>query len=102
MNNSNVCFSRQGKKFSVRTTALKGKWKSDVFQNNNPITLELGCGKGEYTIALAEKYPQRVRGIDIKRARLWKGAKYVENNKLSNVIFIRTSIDFIEWIFFKR
>lgn len=81
---------------------LKGKWKSDVFQNNNPITLELGCGKGEYTIALAEKYPQRnFIGIDIKGARLWKGAKYVENNKLSNVIFIRTSIDFIEWIFSK-
>ncbi|MCI1719897.1 MAG: tRNA (guanosine(46)-N7)-methyltransferase TrmB [Bacteroidales bacterium] len=81
---------------------FKGKWNSDVFKNNNPITLELGCGKGEYTIALAEKYPQRnFIGIDIKGARLWKGAKYVENNKLSNVIFIRTSIDFIEWIFAK-
>lgn len=81
---------------------LKGKWKSDVFKNNNPITLELGCGKGEYTIALAEKYPQRnFIGIDIKGARLWKGAKHVETNKLPNVIFIRTSIDFIEWIFAK-
>src|SRR5574344_1200462 len=79
---------------------LKGKWKSDVFHNSNPLTLELGCGKGEYTIALAEKYPDRnFIGIDIKGARLWKGAKYVESKGLENVVFIRTSIDFIEGLF---
>lgn len=79
---------------------LKGNWKSSIFHNNNPLTLELGCGKGEYTIALAEKYPDRnFIGIDIKGARLWKGAKYVESNGLKNVVFIRTSIDFIEGLF---
>lgn len=81
---------------------LKGKWRSEIFKNNNPITLELGCGKGEYTIALAEKYTNRnFIGIDIKGARLWKGAKYAETNNMANVCFIRTSIDFIEWLFAK-
>src|SRR5574344_1755765 len=78
---------------------FKGKWNSDVFKNNNPITLELGCGQGEYTIALAEKYPQRnFIGIDIKGARLWKGGKHVETNKLPDVIFIRTRVESIGWI----
>lgn len=85
-----------------RDYKFRGRWNSDVFKNDNPITLELGCGKGEYTIALAEKYPQRnFIGIDIKGARLWKGAKYVEDNMLHNVVFIRANIDFIEWIFAK-
>ncbi len=82
---------------------LKGKWKQDVFGNNNPITLELGCGKGEYTVAMAKLYPQRnFIGIDIKGARLWKGAKTVEESALQNVRFIRTNIDFIEWLFGKE
>ncbi|MGM9774427.1 MAG: tRNA (guanosine(46)-N7)-methyltransferase TrmB [Candidatus Egerieousia sp.] len=81
---------------------LKGKWNSDFFKNNNPITLELGCGKGEYTIALAELHPERnFIGIDIKGARLWKGAKYAETKGLNNVAFVRTNIDFIEWLFGK-
>lgn len=82
---------------------LKGKWHSVVFGNDNPITLELGCGKGEYTTALAEKYPDRnFIGVDIKGARLWTGAKYTEDHGLKNVRFLRTSIDFIEWIFAPR
>ena len=81
---------------------LKGKWKEEVFHNSNPITLELGCGKGEYTVNLAKMFPERnFIGIDIKGARLWKGAKEVEESGLQNVRFIRTNIDFIEWIFDK-
>lgn len=79
---------------------FKNHWHSEVFCNNNPIVLELGCGKGEYTIALAERNPDKnYIGIDIKGARLWKGAKYATVNGLKNVRFIRTKIDFIEWIF---
>ena len=79
---------------------FKNRWKEEVFGNNNPIVLELGCGKGEYKIALAERNPQKnFIGIDIKGARLWKGAKYAQTNGLQNVRFIRTKIDFIEWIF---
>ncbi len=79
---------------------LKGKWGQEVFGNNNPIILELGCGKGEYTIALAEKFPDKnFIGIDIKGARLWKGAKYATQNNLGNVAFIRTRIEFITSLF---
>lgn len=79
---------------------LKGKWNSDFFKNDYPIVLELGCGKGEYTIALAEKYPNKnYIGIDIKGARLWKGAKYATQQQLSNVGFIRTRIEFITSLF---
>lgn len=79
---------------------LKGNWGRDMFHNDNPIVLELGCGKGEYTIALAEKYQDRnFIGIDIKGARLWKGAKYATKNCLPNVAFLRTRIEFICSIF---
>lgn len=79
---------------------LKGKWGKEVFKNDNPIILELGCGKGEYTIALSEKFPDKnFIGIDIKGARLWKGAKYAEQNNLKNVLFIRTRIEFINSLF---
>ena len=80
--------------------ALKGKWNSDYFNNENPIVLELACGKGEYTIGLAKNYPNKnFIGIDIKGARLWAGAKYATENKMSNVGFIRTRIDFITCLF---
>lgn len=73
---------------------LKGKWKKVFFKNDNPITLELGCGKGEYTLGLAKKYSNRnFVGIDLKGARMWKGAKVVEEEGLKNVAFIRTKID---------
>jgi tRNA (guanine-N7-)-methyltransferase len=79
---------------------LKGKWKSDYFHNENPLTLELGCGKGEYTVNLARLYPQRnFIGMDIKGARLWKGCKMVEEDGLVNVAFIRSKIEFIERFF---
>ena len=79
---------------------LKGRWGAEMFGNSNPIVLELGCGKGEYTVSLAEKYPDKnFIGIDIKGARLWKGAKYATENGLANVAFIRTRIEFIESLF---
>ncbi len=79
---------------------LKGHWNSDVFHNDRPIVLELGCGKGEYTIALAQRNPDvNYIGVDIKGARLWKGAKFATENALPNVAFLRTRIDFIKAIF---
>jgi len=73
---------------------LKGKWNSDFFKNDYPITLELGCGKGEYTVGMAKKYPKRnFIGIDLKGARIWHGASIVQNEGLTNVAFIRTKID---------
>ena len=84
----------------VQVPPLKGRWHREVFGNDNPIILELGCGKGEYTIALAEKYPNsNFIGMDIKGARLWKGAKYANDNQLPNVAFLRTRIEFIESLF---
>ena len=79
---------------------IKGNWGRDMFHNQNPIVLELGCGKGEYTISLAERFPERnFIGIDIKGARLWKGAKYATENAMPNVAFLRTRIEFIESLF---
>jgi tRNA (guanine-N7-)-methyltransferase len=75
---------------------LSSRWCKDFFCNENPIVLELGCGKGEYTVGLAEKYPNKnFIGIDFKGARLWRGAKTVQENKLKNVAFIRTQVDHI-------
>ena len=83
-----------------RDHRLKGHWKKEMFHNDHPIVLELGCGKGEYTIALAERYPEKnYIGIDIKGARLWKGAKYATQHALPNVAFIRTRVEFIESLF---
>ncbi|MDB3913459.1 tRNA (guanosine(46)-N7)-methyltransferase TrmB [Flavobacteriaceae bacterium] len=80
---------------------FQGKWHS-FFKNNNPISVELGCGKGEYTIALAEKNPDKnFIGIDIKGARFWRGAKTALENKLTNVAFIRTQIELVDSIFSK-
>lgn len=73
----------------------KNKWKSDFFKNDNPIILELGCGKGEYTVNLAQKNPDKnFMGVDIKGARMWKGASFVIENKIKNVAFLRTLIEF--------
>ena len=78
---------------------LKGKWVS-FFKNDNPIILELGCGKGEYTTELAKLNPTKnYIGIDIKGARIWKGAKESTQNNLNNVCFIRTQIELIDKIF---
>ncbi len=79
---------------------LKGKWAEKFFKNNYPIVLELGCGKGEYTINLAKKYNNKnFIGIDIKGARIWKGAREVEEMGLKNVCFIRTRIELINSFF---
>lgn len=81
--------------------AHKGKW-NEFFKNDNPITLELGCGKGEYTIALARKYPERnFIGIDIKGARFWRGAKTAVEENLPNVAFLRTQIELVDYAFAK-
>jgi tRNA (guanine-N7-)-methyltransferase len=79
---------------------LKGKWRTEYFNNTLPIVLELGCGKGEYTIGLAKNNPDKnYIGVDIKGNRIWTGAKQAIENKLSNVGFLRTRIDFIEHCF---
>ena len=79
---------------------IKGRWGQEMFHNDHPIVLELGCGKGDYTIALAERHPEiNYIGVDIKGARLWKGAKYATENALPNVAFLRTRIEFIDAFF---
>jgi tRNA (guanine-N7-)-methyltransferase len=81
---------------------LKGNW-STVFNNENPLVLELGCGGGEYTVALAKDYPDKnFIGIDIKGARIWKGAKAALDEGLNNVRFLRTKVDFITKFFKKN
>ena len=80
--------------------SLKGNWKTDFFKNNNPVVLELGCGKGEYSVALAQEYPNKnFLGIDIKGARFWRGAKTALEEGLPNVGFMRTQIELIDKIF---
>ena len=80
--------------------ALKGKWRKDVFKNDNPLVLELGCGKGEYTIGLAKRYPNKnFIGIDIKGARFWRGAKTAIEEAIPNAAFIRTQIELVAHIF---
>jgi len=75
---------------------LKGRWNDLYFKNNNPIVLEIGCGKGEYTIALSQQFPDmNFIGIDRKGARLWRGAKTAFDTKMTNVAFLRTEIDTI-------
>jgi len=79
---------------------LKGNWHEHFFGNSNPIVLELGCGKGEYSVNLAKSYTAKnFIGIDIKGARMWKGASISNSEKLINTAFVRTSIELIEFIF---
>ncbi len=83
--------------------SLKGQWNKTYFKNNNPLVLELGCGKGEYSVALAQKYPNKnFIGIDIKGARFWRGAKTATEESLKNVAFIRMQIELIEYAFAKN
>lgn len=80
--------------------SLRGTWHENYFQNSNPIVVELGCGKGEYTIGLATRYGQRnFIGIDWKGARLWRGSKTVSEQNLKNVGFVRAMVDHVEKIF---
>jgi len=79
---------------------IKGRWNSELFKNNNPIVLELGCGKGEYSVGLAENFPDKnFIGIDIKGARMWRGAKTANEKNLPNVAFLRMRIEFINSFF---
>ena len=78
----------------------KGKWGELFFNNNNPIVIELGCGKGEYSVELAKLYPEiNFIGIDIKGARFWRGAKIATDNEIANVAFVRSQIELVDKIF---
>ena len=89
--------------FSVieeRPFEMTGRWHEDYFKNDNPIVLELGCGKGEYTVELARLYPEmNFIGVDIKGARMWTGAKMALQEGLKNVAFLRTNIEIIDRFF---
>jgi tRNA (guanine-N7-)-methyltransferase len=75
---------------------MKGKWRSEYFKNDNPIVLELGCGKGEYSLGLAKHFPEKnFIGVDIKGARMYIGAKEAIQDGFSNVAFLRTKVEFI-------
>ena len=79
---------------------LKGKWNAGVFRNNHPVILEIGCGKGEYTVELAKLFPEKnFIGLDIKGARMWKGAKMAAAENLSNVAFLRMYAELLESAF---
>ena len=79
---------------------MAGRWRDAFFHNNNPIVLELGCGRGEYTVGLAQKYPEKnFIGIDIKGARMWAGAKQAVQAEMTNVAFLRTNIEFLTTFF---
>ena len=81
---------------------MQGHWREQYFHNQNPIVLELGCGKGEYTVELAKLYPDiNFIGVDIKGARMWTGATLALNEGLKNVAFLRTNIEIIERFFSK-
>ncbi len=79
---------------------MRGKWREEYFHNDNPIVLELGCGKGEYTVGLAERFPDKnFIGIDIKGARMWTGATQVRDRNITNAAFLRTSIELLPHFF---
>lgn len=79
---------------------IKGNWNQKLFKNDNPIVLELGCGKGEYTVGLANSFPgNNFIGIDIKGARMWRGARTAFEQNMQNVAFLRTRIEFINSFF---
>jgi tRNA (guanine-N7-)-methyltransferase len=81
---------------------LKGKWNEDLFGNDDPVVLELGCGKGEYTVGLARRFKEKnYIGIDIKGARIWKGAKIALDETINNAVFLRTRIELINSFFGK-
>lgn len=96
---SNV-FQPKRDELTEGTYEYKGRWNEKVFKNDNPLVLELGCGKGEYTVGLAQKYPDKnFIGIDIKGARFWRGAKTALETELKNVAFIRSQIELLDFMF---
>lgn len=85
---------------AIKSYYLKGNWHRKFFKNNNPIVLELGCGKGEYSVGLAKAFPDKnFIGIDIKGARFWFGAKEAVESGLQNIAFLRTQIELLEYFF---
>ena len=79
---------------------MRGHWRDEYFKNQNPIVLELGCGKGEYTVGLAKRFPDvNFIGVDIKGARMWTGATQARQDGLKNVAFLRTNIEIIDRFF---
>lgn len=79
---------------------LKGKWKQEFFKNDNPLVLELGCGKGEYTVGLGKKYPNKnFIGMDIKGARMWRGCKTSIEDNMNNIAFVRSHVQLIDMYF---
>lgn len=84
----------------VKDHPVKGNWRKEIFRNENPVVLELACGKGEYSVALSSIFPSKnFIGIDIKGARIWRGAKTASENRSGNVAFLRTRIEFITHFF---
>ena len=80
--------------------SIKGNWHSQIFNNTNPIVLEVGCGRGEYTVDMAQRYPNKnFIGIDIKGARLWRGAKTCNEKNIMNAAFLRIRLEKIESYF---
>ncbi|MDR0790327.1 MAG: tRNA (guanosine(46)-N7)-methyltransferase TrmB [Bacteroidales bacterium] len=93
-------FQPQYRELLQENFAMKGCWREAFFHNNNPIVLELGCGKGEYTIGLGKKYPQKnFIGLDIKGARMWRGLKTANEDKMTNIAFLRSRIQLIDYFF---
>ncbi len=91
------------KEFYNKDYELKGKWNSEFFKNGNPLVLELGCGRGEYTVALSKMFPEKnFMGMDVKGHRMYTGAKIVNEEKIPNAAFIRTRIGIIRSIFDKE
>lgn len=79
---------------------MKGNWRKKFFKNENPLVVEFGCGKGEYSVGMGRKFPSKnFVGVDIKGARMWRGAKTAQEENLNNIAFLRTRIEFIEGCF---
>ncbi len=94
------CFEPTMDEIKENNFPLKAKWNSEYFKNDHPIVLELGCGKGEYSIGLSQHFPEKnFIGVDIKGARIWVGAKEAVEKNYHNVAFLRTKIDFITSFF---
>ena len=93
-------FQPSRKELTEGTFNLKGHWREKIFKNDHPLILELGCGKGEYAVSLAQKYPEKnFIGIDIKGARFWRGAKTAIEEEILNVAFLRMQIELITLAF---
>lgn len=91
--------NREGEEL-LKPHPMRGKWHRDFFKNNQPIVLELACGKGEYAVGMGRAFPHKnFLGVDIKGARIWRGAKTAFEEKLNNVGFLRSRIEFIESFF---